>query len=159
MNTKRIIQVVLLTFVAVSVVYFVVDESRKSAAGASQGAPASPAATPARAKVVAYYFHGNYRCVSCRKLESVSHLAVINGFPEELKRGDVQWATINVEQRGNEHFVSDYGLSWRSLVIVRFRNGRQVEYKNLIKAWELLRNDEALRRYVQSEVQAYLQES
>jgi hypothetical protein len=154
MNIKRIIQTALLLLVAISVLYLIVDESRKPAAAVASG----PVSTNS-AKVVAYYFHGNFRCVSCRKLESVSHDAVLSGFPKELQRGDLQWATVNVEQRGNEHFISDYRLFSRALVLVRFRNGHQVEYKNLMKAWELLRDDEALKKYVQSEVRAYLQES
>jgi hypothetical protein len=158
MNTKRIIQIVLLSFVAVSVVYFIVGESQKRAVAAN--APqSSNTASDAKTKVIAFYFHGNFRCVSCRKLESVSREAVQYGFTEQLKRGDLQWRTVNVEESANEHFISDYRLFSRSLVLVRFKDGKQVEYKNLMKAWELLQDDEALKKYVQAEVRSYLQES
>jgi hypothetical protein len=157
MNTKRIIQIVLLSFVAVSVVFLIVGESQKRAAAAN--APqSSNTVSDAKTKVIAFYFHGNFRCVSCRKLESVSRQAVQNGFTDQLKRGDLQWRTVNVEESANEHFISDYHLFSRSLVLVRFKDGKQVEYKNLMKAWELLRDDEALKKYVQSEVRSYLQE-
>jgi hypothetical protein len=161
MKPRRAIQVALLLFVAVSVVYLVSQESRRSVAGVptTLGAQTSSIRESAQAKVVAYYFHGNFRCVSCRKLEAVSNQAVILGFPEELKRGNLQWNTVNVEQSGNQHFISDYRLFSQSLVLVRFRNGRQVEYKTLTKAWELLRNDEALKKYVQLEVRAYLSDN
>jgi hypothetical protein len=161
MKTKRIIQVALLLFVAVSVVYLVIQEFQKPAAAVASQAVSTGAATADTkpVKVVAYYFHGNFRCASCRKLESVSHEAVINGFAEELQRGDLQWRTVNVEQSENEHFVSDYRLFSRVLVLVRFKDGKQVEYKTLMKSWELLGDDEALKKYVQAEVQAYLQES
>ncbi len=161
MKPKRIIQIVLLLFIAVSVAYFVAQETSRSVAGvpAEHGPQASLAGNAQPAKVVAYYFHGNFRCVSCRKLESVSKEAVMNGFQAELKRGELRWAAVNVEQSGNEHFIADYRLFSRSLVIVRYRNGQQVEYKNLMKAWELLRDDEALKKYVQSEVRSFLQES
>lgn len=43
------------------------------------------------------------------------------GFPEELKRGDLQWRAVNVEQPENEHFASDYRLFSRSLVLVKSR--------------------------------------
>ncbi len=157
MNAKRFAQIALLLFVAMSIIYFVVTESRRPAAAASSQSTSTT--VDAKPKVIAYYFHGNFRCVSCRKLESVSQEAVINGFPDELKRGELQWAAVNVEQSENEHFIADYRLFSRALVIVRYRNGRQVEYKNLMKAWELLQDDEALKKYVQSEVRAFLQES
>ena len=35
--------------------------------------------------------------------------------------------------------------------------GKQVEYKTLTKAWELLTDDAALKKYVQSEVRSYLE--
>ncbi len=160
MKVRRVIQIALLLFVAVSVFYLVSQESRKSLAAA----PQSPSQLTSNAavrqpKVVIYYFHGNFRCVSCRKLEAVSQQAVMDGFSKELKQGDLEWRVVNVESSGNEHFVADYKLFSKSLVVVRFRNGQQAGYKNLMKAWELLQDDEALRKYVQSEVKASLQES
>ena len=160
MKARRLIQIALLLFVAVSVVYLVSQESRKSLAAAPR-ATTQPEKNEAvrQPKVVVYYFHGNFRCVSCRKLEAVSQQAVTNGFAQELKRGDLEWRVVNVETSGNEHFVSDYKLFSKALVVVKFRGGKQIEYKNLMKAWELLQNDEALEKYVQSEVKASLQES
>jgi hypothetical protein len=160
MKARRVIQIALLLFVTVSVIYLISQESKRTVASASgnSGVPAATTGNAPQAKVIAYYFHGNFRCVSCRKLESVSHEAVQNGFGDELKRGDLQWQTINVEQRENEHFASDYRLFSRSLVLVRFKDGKQVEYKNLMKAWELLGDEGALQKYVQSEVRAYLGE-
>lgn len=158
MKAKRIIQIALLLFVAVSVVYFVAQETRRSVVGAAEsGTQASITDSVRSAKVIAYYFHGDFRCVSCRKLEAVSREAVTTGFPEELKRGDLQWRAVNVEQPENEHFASDYRLFSRSLVLVKFKNGKQVEYKTLMKAWELLSDDAALKKYVQSEVRSYLE--
>ncbi len=160
MNVRRVIQIALLLFVAVTVVYLVSQESRKSLAAAPQSSsqPTSNAAVH-QPKVVVYYFHGNFRCVSCRKLEAVSQKAITDGFTQELKRGDLDWRVVNVETSGNEHFVADYKLFSKALVVVKFRGAKQVEYKNLMKAWELLQDDEALRKYVQSEVKASLQES
>lgn len=156
MKAKGIIRIALLLFVAVSVAYLIVGEFRKSAAVTSQRALAPGTET---AKVVAYYFYGDFRCASCRKLESASQEAVTSGFAEQLKSGQLQWRSINVEKRENEHFASDYRLFSRALVLVKFKDGKQVHYKVLMKAWELLNDEEALKKYVQSEVQAYLQES
>ena len=35
-------------------------------------------------RFVAYYFHGNMRCATCRKLEAYSEEAITKGFAEDL---------------------------------------------------------------------------
>ena len=78
MKMKRIIQVALLLFISVSVIYLVTEEVQRPVRAAAQSVPRAETARPA--KVVVYYFHGNFRCVSCRKLEAVSREAVMTGF-------------------------------------------------------------------------------
>ncbi len=129
-----------------------------SPATAREAAPSAPAAAPAPARVVrVYYFHGNARCVSCRKIEALSSEAVRAAFPGEMKQGKVEWLAVNVEEPSNRHFVQDYRLYTKSLVVVDLVDGTQVRWKNLEKVWELLRDDEAFRRYVQTEVKSYLE--
>ena len=119
---------------------------------------ADPAAAPAPARVVrVYYFHGNARCVSCRKIEALSSEAVRAAFPGEMKQGKVEWLAVNIEEPANRHFVRDYRLYTKSLVVVDLVDGAQVRWKNLERIWELLRNDEAFRQYVQGEVRSYLE--
>ncbi len=124
-----------------------------------------PTAKAARAKsrpnvsgrtVVAYYFHGNFRCQTCRKIEAFSRDAVQSGFPEELKAGRVEWRVINVEQTGNEHFVRDYQLFSKSLVLVEKEGSKQTRWKNLQKVWTLVGNKEAFTKYVQDEIRGFL---
>jgi len=42
-------------------------------------------------------------------------------------------------------------------VVVDLVEGTQVRWKNLERIWELLREDEAFRQYVQGEVRSYLE--
>lgn len=110
-------------------------------------------------KVIAYYFHGTRRCVSCRKIEAYSQEAIDSGFTEELKAGKLEWLVINTDESENEHFLKDYQLYTKSLVISDVKNGKQIRWKNLEKVWQLLPNKEAFMKYVQEEVHAYLGES
>jgi len=107
-------------------------------------------------KVIAYYFHGTARCPSCRKIEAYSQEAVQNGFPDALKNGLLEWHVVNVEEPGNTHFVKDYQLYTKSLVIVDTRDSKQVRWKNLEKVWELLGDKDGFIKYVQDEVREYL---
>ena len=129
-----------------------------SPAMAGEIAPSAPAAAPAPAHVVrVYYFHGNARCVSCRKIEALAGESVRAAFADEMKQGKVEWLVVNVEAPSNKHFIQDYKLYTKSLVVVDLVEGTQVRWKNLERIWELLREDEAFRQYVQGEVRSYLE--
>jgi hypothetical protein len=126
---------------------------------------AAPTVTVAGAKssprmsdrtVVAYYFHGTFRCQTCRKIEALSREAVQSGFPEDLKVGRLEWRVINVEEPENEHFVQDYQLFSKSLVLVAKEGSKQTRWKNLQEVWTLVGNKEAFIKYVQVEIRAYL---
>lgn len=108
--------------------------------------------------VVAYYFHGNFRCYSCYKIEQYSKEAIKQFFEEELKSGKLTFKAINVEEQGSEHFINDYQLYTKSLVISLIKNGKEVKYKNLTKVWEYLRNKQKFYDYVKDEINNYLEE-
>lgn len=107
-------------------------------------------------KVIAYYFHVTVRCVTCRTIEEYAKEAVERGFPEELKKGIVEWRPVNVQLLENRHFIKDYQLYTRSLVLVKVRDGKQLEWRNLEKVWELAGRKNDFLRYVRAHVSSYL---
>jgi hypothetical protein len=167
MNYKSIIKAVLLVFTIASIVaLFVKDpQSEPEAVCASaetvnpQVNSGNPGPAAVSAKVVAYYFHTTFRCSSCRKIEAYSREAIESGFAKELKDGRLAWCSINVDERTNRHFIQDYQLFSKSLVLVKMKDGKQAEWKNLMKVWQLLGNKEAFLRYVQVELRSYLEAS
>ncbi len=171
MRAKTIITVVLLAFVVASVVYLVIKES-----GPKPRAPAKPQtneqttttaekpkipdASEKKAinrKVVAYYFHGNMRCMTCRTIEAYTKEAIQAGFPEALKDGRLEFRVVNVDEPDNEHFVQDYQIVTRSVVIAEFEGGKQNRWKNLGQVWELVRNKQAFLKYIQDQTGSYLE--
>ncbi len=108
------------------------------------------------AKVVAYYFHGTVRCLTCRKIESLSHDVVASDFATQLKTGDLEWQVVNVDLGENAHFIEDYQLMASSLVLVKYENGKQTGHKNLQEVWRLVNNEQGFRDYVKGELQAAL---
>ncbi|HET9951141.1 MAG TPA: nitrophenyl compound nitroreductase subunit ArsF family protein [Candidatus Eisenbacteria bacterium] len=117
-------------------------------------APVAPSLLPHR--VIAYYFHTTYRCASCRSLEAYSREAIESAFAYELEDGRLVWKVVDVEVKGNEHFVEEYGLYTKSLVLVNEIRGKRSQWKNLEKVWQLLQDKEAFMRYVQDETRPYL---
>jgi hypothetical protein len=122
---------------------------------ASAGEAANPKSSSSL-KMIAYYFHVTVRCITCRTIESYSMEAIDRGFPEELKKKVIEWRPVNVQLVENRHFIQDYRLFTRSLVLVKVKDGKQVEWRNLEKVWDLVGNKEAFLRYVRANVTTYL---
>ena len=109
--------------------------------------------------VVAYYFHGNVRCATCRKIEAYADEAVHSGFPEVIEDGALAWRVVNVDEADNKHFIQDFQLVTRSVVLAEYSNGKVVRWRNLDKVWQLVRDKERFVDYLQIETRTFLGES
>ena len=107
-------------------------------------------------RVIAYYFHTTSRCASCRAIEAYSREALESAFAAELGDGRLVWKVVNIEVKGNEHFVKDYALYTKSIILVNEVRGKPAQWKNLEKVWQLLQDKDKFLRYVQDEARAYL---
>lgn len=107
-------------------------------------------------KVIAYYFHTNTRCSTCIKIEQYSHEAIEQGFADQLKNGTLEMRVVNYEQPENRHFMQDYKLVSKSLVLVNMVNGKQTKWTNLKLVWQLTGRKDAFLNYVRKEVRGYL---
>ena len=108
--------------------------------------------------VVAYYFHGNLRCKTCRTIEAYSEEAIRSQFADELGSGRLAWRVVNVDDPENEHFVEDFELVTKSLVLVHYEDGEVTRWENLQQVWELVRDKERFLDYVRSSTRGFLQE-
>jgi len=111
------------------------------------------------AHVVAYYFHGTMRCPTCHKLEQYSKEAIETNFMGALASGKLEFRVVNVEDKANEHYVNDYQLYTKALILSSVKNGKEIKWKNLDKIWEYVRNKEIFIDYVKSGVTDFLKES
>jgi hypothetical protein len=110
-------------------------------------------------KIIAYYFHGNYRCASCTKLEKYSRDAINMYFGREIKQGLLSFKAVNTDLSENKHFLQDYQLYTKSLVLIATKNNKTVKWKNLEKTWQHLNNKTDFYNYVQTETKKFLEES
>jgi len=124
---------------------------------AIEAPPGGKAAAPGR-KIIVYYFHGKRRCPTCMKLEAYTREAVTKGFAELIKGGKVELKVVNFDEPRDKHFVEDFKLYTKAVVIVDSLDGKQLRWKNLEKIWDLVVNQFAYIKYVQDGINAYLQE-
>lgn len=105
---------------------------------------------------IATYFHNSVRCPTCHRLEKLSSEAIKKAFASELKDGVLVWRAINVDEPDNRHYNADYQLFTKSIVISEVKDGKERRWKNLEKIWVLVRDEDAFKKYVTSEVAAWL---
>ena len=126
-----------------------------SAPGAGAQPPTSSEDAADQGAVV-FYFHGNVRCATCKKIEAYADEAVHSGFAEALEVGDLEWRVVNIDEKENRHFVQDFQLVTRSVVLVEYRDGKVARWENLEKVWQLVRDKERFVGYVQAETRDFL---
>ncbi len=104
------------------------------------------------AKVIAYYFHGTFRCYTCTNMEKFSREAIETNFKDALASGSLEFKAVNVEDKGNEHFVDDYQLYTKSLILSLVKDDKEIKHKNLDQIWRLAGNKGKFIEYVTGEV-------
>ncbi len=146
MIPRALLKLLLVTGLAVTVAYPLLGTFAQESASPQAGAH----------KVVAYYFHTNTRCSTCMKIEAYSKEAILQGFPDELKKGTLELRVVNYENPEHRHFMKDYKLVSKSLILVNTVNGKQTEWTNLKMVWQLTGRKDAFLNYVRREVRGYL---
>ncbi|MFC1735552.1 nitrophenyl compound nitroreductase subunit ArsF family protein [Candidatus Hydrogenedentota bacterium] len=175
MKTKTVVTGVLLLFVMGSLAYMGVKEFTASndqdevvepfpivietpdiSEDATTGGKSTvPTQAPSRS-VVAYYFHGDYRCKTCVNLEGYAREALETNFADELKDGRLEWRVVNTDEVENEHFVTEYQLVTKSVVLVALEDGTEVEWRNLGNIWELVGEKPAYLEYIRTNTHEFL---
>jgi hypothetical protein len=153
MNAKTVLSLLLIAFVAISVIFLVVKETGTTSESDTEILTDDPSQPR---QVVAYYFHGFKRCKTCLHIESEAKKAIEGAFPDELKSGGLDWKAVNYEEETNSEMATKYELVAASLVIVDFENGQPTRWKTLEKVWELVWDEEPFAAYVISEVEGFM---
>jgi hypothetical protein len=110
-------------------------------------------------KVIAYYFHGTFRCSTCQTIEKYSHDAIYQYFPKELSTGKLEFKAVNVEEGETRHYIKDYKLFSKSLIIALYKDDKEVKWKNLKEVWIHAGDKEKFYQYVKDEVEGFLKEA
>ena len=113
-------------------------------------------ATVTEEKTIVYYFHGNMRCRTCNKIETYTKEAINTGFAGELADGLLEIRIINIDKSENEHFIKDFQLTNRSVVLVGNEEDKAKKWKNLDRIWLLVRKKEAFQSYISEEIQLFM---
>ncbi|MFA5817095.1 MAG: nitrophenyl compound nitroreductase subunit ArsF family protein [Bacteroidales bacterium] len=101
-----------------------------AAAGKNEPAQQVKKATPTEV----YYFHFTRRCATCQTVEKVAEQAVNEFFPEAMKRGDVTFKSVNIEEKENEDLVKRLKVEGQALLIVNGKDQINITDKGFMYA-------------------------
>ena len=106
---------------------------------------------------IAYYFFTNKRCGPCILIEQLAEEAVTTKFKDELAAGKLQWHGVNMQQAENKHFIQDFQLYTKSVIIAEYKEGKPVRYENLKDAWKLYHNESKYIDYVAGNIKKFME--
>ncbi|MGA1840240.1 MAG: nitrophenyl compound nitroreductase subunit ArsF family protein [bacterium] len=110
-------------------------------------------------KVIVYYFHSNFRCYSCKLIEQYTREAIEKYFIEKMKSGILEFKPVNIDEKENKHFIKDYQLYTKSVVVSLIKGGKEQSFKNLEKVWQYLKNRDKFLNYIKEETEKIFKES
>ena len=99
-------------------------------------------------QVTAYYFHSSMRCPTCYKIENYTESAMSENFKNNK---NIVFKSVNIDDAQNQHFITDYNLYTKSVVLV----DKKGNSKNLDKIWTLTGDEFAFKNYIVSEVKEF----
>lgn len=135
------------------------DKAVSQSSASKMAAQSSEPDKTLKHKLIVYYFHGSARCLTCRKFEALTKDIMETRFAEEVNKGLAEYRVINVDESGNEHYINEYQLYTKSVVLSDTKDGKQIRWKNLDRIWEAVRDEKVYRQYIENEVRSYLKES
>ena len=63
---------------------------------------------------------------------------------------------INLDDEGSRQYEEQFEVSGSALVVAKMDDRNGMQYKKLTKVWELLSDPDALSKYVENEIDEYL---
>jgi len=157
MKKLTVISAILILSLVLSVFIFAGEKPAESTDPGDKAAVENKEdANPNGDVIIAYYFHGTQRCATCKKLEAYSREALKKGFPEDIADSSIVFTMVNYDLDENRHYIDDYGLYTKALILSKVSDGKEVEWKNLDKIWQLVRDEDKYIEYVQKETADFM---
>ena len=159
MNAKQVIRSVLLIVAIGSVLVWAGRELKKSKAysEAAQQAPVAEQLPLIEGpQVVMTYFLLGKRCTTCRRIEALAKATAEQDFAGELASNKLVFRVIDTNEPAHRHYLKDYQLTTKTVIISRRLDGRETDLKDMEKVWDLVDEETAFRAYLGAQIREYL---
>ena len=158
-KAKNITRSALLAFVLVSIGFALGKEvtARRQTPTTGPESPAPVRRTVATSdKVVVYYLHTTFRCVTCNEIERLTKALVETEFADDLTAGRIEWREANFQQ--DESLAKRYEVVSSCVVVVNIQGGKERDFQRLDDVWTRYQDPADFNGYVGAAIRKYLTE-
>lgn len=106
--------------------------------------------------VIVTYFTTDVRCESCLQIEALTQQTLKEHFAQELAAGNLRFRTLNIDRQENKHFIQNYNLAFKTVVVSTERQGTVIHWQKLDDVWTRLNDPEAFKAYVAAPIRSRL---
>ncbi|NLF17267.1 MAG: hypothetical protein GX595_08415, partial [Lentisphaerae bacterium] len=114
--------------------------------GAAAGGAAAPVAPATADKVMVYYLHATFRCVTCNTIEAMAKEVVETQFAEDLAAGRIEWYEGDFQVE--EDLAKRFDVVSSCVVVARRAGGKEAEFQRLDEVWTLVDKPAEFKAYV-----------
>ena len=76
-------------------------------------------------RVEVLYFHGAQRCITCRAIEANTVALLDSLYSKEKENGKIIFKVIDISKKENEHITDKYEVTWSSLFVNGWKDGKE----------------------------------
>ena len=103
-------------------------------------------------KVTIYYFHGEFRCPACLKIEDLITRMVPEIFPDELSSGGLELRIVNRDLPENKQFTRLFNIEGQSLIVAVYHKGELNNWRPLSGIMEMYEDEGNFFDYLRDEI-------
>ncbi len=70
-------------------------------------------------RIHVYYFHSSIRCETCIAVDEHTHQYLEELFPEEMKKGEITFRSINIDKEDATDLVKRYQIYGQTMLFVK----------------------------------------
>jgi hypothetical protein len=83
-------------------------------------------------------------------------MSLQKGFAKELASSTIVFRPVNIDIPKNEHYISDYRLQTRSVILSKVNGGKEITWENLDRVWNYLGDEKEFENYIIDEVKGFI---
>ena len=73
---------------------------------------------PEPTQIDVYYFHFSRRCATCLEVEKVTRESLESLFPDQVKKGEISFQSINLDEKEGEALGEKYDIEGQTLIVI-----------------------------------------
>ncbi|MDD3149493.1 MAG: hypothetical protein PHV68_01565 [Candidatus Gastranaerophilales bacterium] len=104
-------------------------------------------------KIIIYYFFKEPWGEKCEKIKNYTNEVINKTFSTEQKNNHLEFKLINYNKDKGKQ--KKYKITEKSMILVKFKENKELEYKVLNKARNIIDDENEFKKYLNSEIKKF----